>query len=207
MIVSRHGHDPDRYWSGLKFWKSYSPTGRCLAWHSRFITLRYEELVADPDRIQAFLLACMPFLRERAPFSRFHEIAQSSEASLHALRGVRPVSSARVGRWWEHLPRVVGQLAEHGSITDDLIEFGFEKDATWERCLDGVEPDLGPSHMTERFPREAIAEIERGRYAKAPVIVLAYRRLPLLLLYACRSVYRRLRALTGAFRRDTTVTV
>ena len=197
MIVSRHGGNPERYWSGLKFWKRYAPVGRRLASHPRFITLRYEDLVLDPDGIQAQLAARMPFLRTRAPFSRYHEVARPSRQSLAALRSFRPISAASVGRWRDHLPRVAGQLALHGSITDDLIVYGFEEDATWERSLEGVEPDTSPSHMAEHFPPDAIAERARGRYTKAAVIVLAHQRLPLLVFYACRTLYRKLRTLTG----------
>src|SRR4051794_10247571 len=25
VVVSSHGEDPDRYWAGLKFWKTYEP--------------------------------------------------------------------------------------------------------------------------------------------------------------------------------------
>ncbi|MEN0002261.1 MAG: hypothetical protein AAF940_15390, partial [Pseudomonadota bacterium] len=76
-----------------------------------------------------------------------------SAKSVKALRGVRPISTSSIGNWKNHLPRVAGQIALHGAITDELIEFGYEPDRSWEALLDGVTPDLADSHFkeTERF--------------------------------------------------------
>jgi hypothetical protein len=54
---------------------------------------------------------------------------------------------------------VAGQIRRHGSISADLIEFGYEKDDAWERELEDVEPDLEPSH----WPEHDTGTIERRR--------------------------------------------
>ncbi|MDY6839566.1 MAG: sulfotransferase [Thermodesulfobacteriota bacterium] len=164
MITSRHWRDPKRYWASLRYWKAYSPWGRKLQKNRRFITIRYEDLVCNPDEVQGKLMERMPFLKKRAPFSRYHEIAQPSEDSLEALRGVRPISPVEIGKWRHHLPRVAGQLQLHGSISRDLIEHRYEKDDSWLSELEGVEPDIDESHWPEYFSRRDLRKRERGKY-------------------------------------------
>ncbi len=158
IIVSKHRRAPDRYWAGLKFWKAYTAAARRLADHPRFTTVRYEELVTDPDGVQHQLQARLPFLDTTAPFSRFHEVAAPAEDALKALGGIRPITAPRLDQWRDHLPRIAGQMQQHGSLAGDLIEFGYEADDRW---LDGVEPDLTPSHWAEHFTRESLARMLR----------------------------------------------
>ena len=47
------------------------------------------------------------------------------------------------------MPRLKGQLLRHGDIADELIALGFEKDKSWLKLLDGVEPDMTPSRAPE----------------------------------------------------------
>jgi len=109
----------------------------------------------------------MSFLEREAPFSRYHEVVTPSDASQDALKGVRPITPSSVGRWRNHLPRVAGQLKRHGSITNDLIEFGYESDNSWLSELDGVELDLSESALPESFSEEDIKDKLRGRYREA----------------------------------------
>ncbi len=106
MVVSRHRKDPERYWSSLRYWKKYIDYGERLRDHPRFITLRYEDLVREPDVIQELLMERMPFLEKRTEFSQYHNIARPSEDSVKALRGVRAISAGSIGNWRSHLPRV-----------------------------------------------------------------------------------------------------
>ena len=182
MISSRHGLDPDRYWAGLRYWKTYSPIGRKLEFHPRFITIRYEELIAQPDVVQDKLSQRMPFLIERARFSRFSEYAQPSKESTLALKGLRPPSPASVGNWRNHRARVAGQIQLHGSVTPDLIAYGYEPDDAWERELNDVEPDLTPSHFPERFSRGNLALITLFATPRTYFAKLGHYRLSLLLV-------------------------
>lgn len=174
MITSKHWQDPDRYWAGLRFWKSYTPDARRLQGHPRFITVRYEDLVTRPDEVQAYLMQRMPFLRKRAPFSHYHEAAKPSKKSLDALRGVRPVTAASVGNWRKHLPRVAGQLQKHGPITRDLIEYGYEPNDAWLNELKGVTPDLSESHWPEYSTKAGLKRRMRGKYVKTALAPLRY---------------------------------
>jgi hypothetical protein len=153
MIVSRHDKDPDRYWAGLRYWNTYVPYWRRVRSHPRMITIRYEDFVSDPDATQEHLMSRMPFLQRVAPFSRYHEVADPSAKSLMALRGIRQISPAGIGTWRNHRARVAGQIQLHGSIAEDLIEFGYEEDDEWTKGLVGVEPDTAPGHWPEYFTR------------------------------------------------------
>lgn len=151
MIVSRHRQNPNVYWANLRQWKQYSKSIRKLAAQPRFLTVRYEDLVRDPATVQERLMAEMPFLRWRTSFAQFHEIARPSEESIDALRGVRPIDSAPIGRWRQHKPRVAAQLQVHGSIVTDLIHFGYENDDSWLHELEGIEPNHYESHHPDHL--------------------------------------------------------
>jgi len=162
IVVSRHRRAPGRYWAGLKFWKAYTPAGRRLKDHPRFVTVRYEDLAADPDAVQDMLIERMPFLRPTAPFCRYHEVARPAPDAVTALGGVRAITAGRTDAWRDHLSRLKGQIVQHGSIAADLIEFGYETDAAWMRELDGVEPDLRPGFWPEYFtPAQLTRMVQR----------------------------------------------
>ncbi len=150
VIVSRHGKDQKRYWTSLRTWKQRLPVVRALAGHERFLLVRYEDLVADPDGIERRIHERLPFLETVRPFSAFPTIAAPSAKALEALGRVRPFDADSVGNWRKHLPRVAGQLAQYGPVTHELVEFGYERDAAWMSLLDGVAPDLSPSHLDGR---------------------------------------------------------
>ena len=127
VVVSRHRRDPGKYWTNLRLWKDRQPAARELASHPRFLTVRYEDLVREPDAVQDRIAAWMPFLPKRAPFSAFHRTAKPSEDALDALRGLRPIDTGSIGAWRRHKPRLAAQLALHGSIQDDLERLGYEE--------------------------------------------------------------------------------
>ena len=171
-VVSKHRKAPDRYWASLRYWNTYTPVLRSLGARSRFTTVRYEDFTRDPDQTQRDLADALPFLTPTAPFTRYHEVAEPSAGSLDALRGVRPITPASVGAWREHLPRVRAQIETHGSISDDLVEYGYEVDSSWEKELEGVEPDRSPSYWPEHFTPEDLAARRRGRYKQAAKAIL-----------------------------------
>lgn len=167
IICSKHRRAPDRYWASLRYWNTYTKYARQLSGHPRFIEVRYEDFVSDPDVVQDELMRRMPFLTMRAPFSRYHEVATPSKDSRDALGGKRPIKPVSVGKWKDHLERVAGQLHLHGSITDDLIEFGYERDDTWREILKGVTPDTSASHWPEYMTEDEEHRRLRGRYKEA----------------------------------------
>ena len=150
VVVSRHGQDRERYWTSLRIWKQRLPAIRRLAGHERFMVVRYEDLVHDPDAIDRRLRERLPFLESSRPFHEFSTVAKPSPKALEALGPVRPFAEDSIGNWRNHLPRIAGQLEQYGSITDELIEFGYERDGTWLSILDGVSPDHTPSRLGSR---------------------------------------------------------
>jgi hypothetical protein len=137
----------------------------------------------------------MSFLVKRDKFSNFHELAHPSGQSLDALGGIRPISPSRIGNWHNHLPRVAGQLQIHGSITQDLIEYGYEKNDTWEKELEGIEPDLSPSHWPEHLSKAEMRLRTRGKYLGIVPYILGQYRLTRPLRWMIKVVYWKLSSL------------
>lgn len=172
VVVSKHKHDPDRYWAPLRFWKRHLRLMRGLRAHKRFLLVRYEDLVQTPDQVQETLRARLPFLQAKARFSEFHKRAKPSVKSLRAMGPLRPFEASSIGNWRNHLPRLAGQIAIHGPIASELIEFGYEKDTSWLKELDGVTPDLSPSHFPEKLTLD-VWRLRRSAYAEAARILAA----------------------------------
>jgi hypothetical protein len=169
VIVSKHKLNPDRYWAPLRFWKRHFRIMQRLLPHKRFLVVRYEDLVQEPDAIQEMVMSKFPFLRRKARFSDFHKFARPSAKSLNAMGPLRPFDSSSIGNWRNHLPRIAGQLSIHGSITGELIELGYERDESWLGALEGVTPDLSPSHIPEHMDLR-VWRIRRRAYAEAAKI-------------------------------------
>jgi hypothetical protein len=161
-VVSRHGKDPNKYWVSLSYWNTYIEYWRHIKDHPRLITIKYEDFVSRPDSIQDELISRWPFLEKLAPFSQYHEFAKPSSHSLDALRGIRPISPIGIGSWRNHLPRLVGQLAQHGDITQDLIQFGYEPDSSWRTVLDQINPDTSPGHLPEYVTKDWVRSVRSG---------------------------------------------
>lgn len=151
-IVSRHRKAPDKYWTNLRLWKEAVQQAQPILDHPRFITVRYEDMVADPDGFQAKLQEKLPFLKATHKFSEFHLLPDISDVVLELVGGRRPVSPKSVGSWRSHKPRIAAQLQMHGSISADLKRFGYESDDSWLKELDGIVPDNQSSHWPESLP-------------------------------------------------------
>ena len=167
VIVSVHGKSPDKYWVGLKYWVEFNKRVSGLENHPNFEVVRYEDIVADPDAIQARLSLWLPWLSTLAPFGSYHRVAKNvSKDSIHALGGVRAVSKESVGRWRSHLGRIAKQVSLHGSITPSLIHWGYEQDDSWEKLLDDVPFDDRLTDRSEYFSAKERSAFAR-RYRRA----------------------------------------
>ena len=134
----------------------------------------------------------LPFLEKRAKLSSYHELVKPSEKALRALKSVRPISSSSIGSWLNHLPLIAGQLKQHGSITEDLIFYGYEKDSGWEKMLDGIEPDLSESHWPEYCTKEELRRYLRLINLKAVYVALGHSKLYVIIKIAGK-LYKLLR--------------
>ncbi len=153
VIVSRHGLRPELYWANLRLWRSAQAAVRGLEKHPRFVCVRYEDLVGEPDETQRYLAQRMPFLRPKRAFSRYDESAAPSQQSLDAMRGVRRVETSSIGVWRGHKPRVAAQIRRHGDITDELIALGYETERDWLGDVELDGRDLSESFWPEDRPK------------------------------------------------------
>jgi hypothetical protein len=152
VVVSVHRMRPDIYWTNLRLWNlSWDAIRNCRD-HERLLLIRYEDLVRVPDEVQATIFARMPFLKQKLPFSQFHQHSKPSPQSRQAMHGVRPVSDSSIGVWRQHKARLAGQLELHGTVTDVLVDLGYERDGGWLDELEGVTPDISPGHWPDFVP-------------------------------------------------------
>jgi hypothetical protein len=149
VVVLQHGSRPGRYWCDFDIWQRNQMLLPRIERHPRFHLCRYEDLVTQPDRVQAELQARFPFLRQLHAFSQFDEVARRSATVDRALNGVRRVSPDRVGKWRENLPRVLGQVRAFPDLPRYVMQAGYEVDQSWLSLLGGVLPDTSESVRAE----------------------------------------------------------
>jgi hypothetical protein len=172
VIVSRHKKNGDRYYSNIRLWRELHGYAKPLFGHERFLALRYEDFVTDPDAVQAQIAAKFPWLEQLHRFSEYHQHAEVSEKSRLAMHGVRPIAPTSVGVWREHPGRVKAQQILHGSLTPDLIECGYETSADWEQDLVDVRADFSRS----RYPERVNFLVRLGKRIDAARKIRRYRR-------------------------------
>jgi hypothetical protein len=80
---------------------------------------------------------------------------------------LRKVDTGGIGNWQNHKARLLGQIIQHGSITPDLIRYGYEKDDHWIKELNGVEANLNESHPMPFYEEKFIRNKQYFRSVKA----------------------------------------
>lgn len=138
VVVSELWKHPGRYHVDLAQVQSHLKIFRACREHPRFIVVRYEEFVDDPSATQLDLEQRMAFLKRKADFRDYHRVAVSvAEIPKASMHGVRPIDTASIGNWRNHLARIADQRE---GMTEVLVELGYEEDGAWERILEGVVP-------------------------------------------------------------------
>ena len=150
-ICSRHGKDKSIYYSNIRLWRQMHGYARQMSTNQRFLEIRYEDFVRDPDATQEMIAAKFPWLEKIHTFSEYHEYAQISEKSITAMHSVRPIAPTSVGVWTKNPGRIKAQQIIHGSLTPELIECGYESSGDWEKVLEDVEPDFTKSLYPEKL--------------------------------------------------------
>lgn len=150
-VVSFHGSFPDIYWCSLRYWKLFVKIFDKISNNSHFVAIKYEDLVNDPNATQEKIMKHLPFLTKIHDFSEYHLHADPSAKAIRALKTLRPIDSKSIGNWKNHLPRIRQQIAVHGTISDDLIRFGYETDRAWEKCLEHVKIEHFETKNKEHF--------------------------------------------------------
>ena len=156
MVVSFHGADPDVFWASLKFWSFFLSHFDSVADRSRFVVLRYEDFVREPDLAQKKIEDRIPGLSARCPFSEYHKHSSPGHKSALAMKKVRPIEPKGIGSWKTHLQRVKQQLRVHGGISESLVRFGYEESSSWEKLLKDVEIADFATRTGEHFSDEEL---------------------------------------------------
>jgi hypothetical protein len=162
VVTSVHPNAPDRYFQGYE--GGWSPQGgygeyKLVAtqrsiktlFHAieslrslkgaRFVFVKYEDLVENPDRQQQILREQFD-LKFSGPFSKFHEHPEKhayryegehAPADPSLVRESSAVDRSRSGKWArpEHRQRILEQFGQYPEMLDMLIHYGYEKDREW----------------------------------------------------------------------------
>ena len=150
VISSKHREHPGQYFCNYRVWRECDAAARGHIAHPRFLQLRYEDLVTNPDAVQASISAHFPFLRQLHLFSDYHLFATPSAASQQAMNGLREVNRASLEKWRQHLPRIAEQYRRHPTLADDLVRLGYEPDKRWLDELQGIASVVYPCRYPER---------------------------------------------------------
>lgn len=98
VLVSRH-RDRDRHVTPER-WRAETAALRGLlaAGRAGLMVVRYEDLVREPDRVQAAIAERFALAPE-LPFSRFAERARFDGLTLEAMKGLRAPDTRSIGAW------------------------------------------------------------------------------------------------------------
>jgi hypothetical protein len=138
VVCSVHSKAPSLYATNFASWRNEQTHGEFLKSHPRFLQVRYERLIAEPDDVQQEVMKFFPFLEQTGPFSSYQQRARPSAGAIQALNGLRSMDQGRLEPWRHHLSRVKEQLAGYPEMADWLIELGYEEDTSWSKSLQGV---------------------------------------------------------------------
>lgn len=173
VITSIHSAAAGRYATDYKTWSKCHHGAVALSAGSRFVSLRYEELVCCPDKTQDQLLAAFPWLEKKESFANYHRTASASKESLVAMNGLRQVSTDRVDSWRKHLPRIKEEFVRHPEMVNVLIECGYEPDVSWADVLRDIPFhehafwESSPPSLLKRFDRWQRHERKLRRFIRA----------------------------------------
>ncbi len=152
VIISKHKESPDQYFCNYRVWSECDRASQSYLSHPRFLALRYEDLVADPDSVQGAIKTQFDFLDFQHPFSEYQKFAEPSEAASTAMNGLREVNTSSLDKWREHLPHLAQQYQLHPELANDLIRLRYESDKTWLTELNGITPISYPCRYPPTRP-------------------------------------------------------
>ena len=141
VISSRHWSHPDLYFVGFARWYLYANIIHRMQSHPRYLVVRYEDLLHDPDTIQQAVDQHLPFLTPNRAFSDYPDgVDTLHNHAEKALGGVRPFDTSRIEAWREHLPRIKKEWQANPRFQAALEAFGYEDNPAWSDCLTEIEP-------------------------------------------------------------------
>lgn len=164
MVVSYHGSEPNIYWCSLRYWQLFLKYYNKLKNHKRFIMIKYEDLVTNPNEVQSFIKKKLNFLNVKHQFSDYHVYANPSEDSVRAMKKFRPIEAKGIGHWLNNLERIKQQIDVHGNISDSLIKFKYEKNDEWMSILKNVEKKNFKTKTGEFFSKKELRKRNRKKW-------------------------------------------
>lgn len=147
-----------KIWGNLQDWMYHQELAEMQLSNPRFITVRYEDLVTNPDKTQLELQNKLPFLQIKTKFSEYHKVAMPSKKSADALGGARKISPSSIGNWRNNIPYIKAQIEKYGDISQILIKLGYEKDATWMEALKNVVADNSEEPLRKKSSQKIFWE-------------------------------------------------
>lgn len=140
VITSIHPSKSDIYFASFERWQRYEIAANALKDHPRFIVLRYEALINDPDREQQKIAQAFPFLHQDHLFSKYEKHAKASKKAEISLKGLRPISNQNLYSWQNHWPRIAFQIAKYPELKQTVREYGYETSDDWLDDIANVKP-------------------------------------------------------------------
>lgn len=140
VISSIHDAQQNQYFCNYPIWERCWYAIEALNMHPQFMSLRYEDLIADPDAIQHQIKQRFPFLAETSPFSNYHQSAKPDANTVNALGGLRQVDPQSLSKWKKHLPRIKEQVQRYPEMQMALEALDYEATDEWQNILQDVEP-------------------------------------------------------------------
>ncbi len=152
VVTSKHRENPEQYFCNYRIWKDCENSAETYCDHPRFLALRYEDLVAEPDQCQTEINKQFGFLQQKHLFSEFEQFASPSTQAARAMNGLRSVNTESLKRWHQHLPRLKEQIANNTKLSEDIKRLGYEKDDQWLKILTPVQATKFPCRYPDRAP-------------------------------------------------------
>ena len=140
VVTSIHPSKNEVYFADFYKWNSCEEALQVLEGHPRFLLIRYENLLSNPQEEQNRITRHFGFLESKRDFVKYPHGSNPSYRAIRSLGGARTLDKSRIKSWVNHLPRVKGQLLLHPDMNRALIKNGYEKDKSWTKQLEGVDP-------------------------------------------------------------------
>lgn len=169
LVSSRHSSAPDQPFQGFDYqmWvgktaSAYVKPGVLAVYDAidaltsadgvSSVVVRYEDLVSDPDKVQADLSRSLD-LEMAGRFQDFHR-AEIPADLTRALNGVRPVEAANAESWrtGARLQRVCEQFRRAPDMLSILTRWGYEADDAWLDLACGREPGFTAGTIVAMAP-------------------------------------------------------
>ncbi|WP_423823482.1 glycosyltransferase [Salinisphaera sp. SPP-AMP-43] len=139
ILTSAHQAYPSSqgYYVDFERWQTIYEHVRALDTGPDVTFIRYEDLVTDPDRVQAALAEAIGW-QDKHEFSRYDDRVRATGRSRDsmtegALGGLRAVERGRSSPWLdpEHTERMQAMLESIPEMPEYLIELGYEPNRVW----------------------------------------------------------------------------